>query len=285
MTLITSLPISGRKIPENPQAGPLTGDEVLPIVQDSVTKYAKISDIVLIVLAAISPTSNKTRLGITKLSVNPAVNSNPIAIGTNDPRVSTTGVTEGAYGGQGKGLEIAVDVYGKVTAIRATDLEILASEITGLSEFIQNIGDIKYILNTQSSTLSVWIETRVYKTNEFVLKNKKLFRSLVNGNNFVPGENELKWETIITNNSYTQFKTTIPGIVNFSINWQTDLVPNSAITYAQKHGNNIGAITGVFDAGGGVMTPYSPNYTYTANLDGSINVISFTEVFGTVTII
>lgn len=63
------------------------------------------------------------------------------------------------------------------------------------------------------------------------------------------------------------------------IDWQNDIVPNDTITYAAKHGNNIAEINGVYDAGGGAITPYSPNYTYTLNIDGSINILTITELF------
>jgi len=73
---------------------------------------------------------------------------------------------------------------------------------------------------------------------------------------------------------------------NKIINWQTDLIPNTQVTYLSKHGNSIANIQGHYDAGGGSMTPYSPNYSYTLNNDGNINVLTLTEVFaGTITII
>lgn len=69
------------------------------------------------------------------------------------------------------------------------------------------------------------------------------------------------------------------------ITWQTDIVPNDVITFAQKHGNSIGNIQGHQNLGG-IMTPYTPEYTYTLNGDGTINILTLTTVFaGTITII
>ena len=69
------------------------------------------------------------------------------------------------------------------------------------------------------------------------------------------------------------------------INWQTDVVPDGALTFAQKHGNSIANIQGHQDLDG-IMTPYSPEYTYTLNADGTINILTLTTVFtGTITII
>ncbi|MNR05018.1 hypothetical protein D3C85_1210200 [compost metagenome] len=70
------------------------------------------------------------------------------------------------------------------------------------------------------------------------------------------------------------------------INWQTDIIPNDVVSYAQKNGNSIGRIEGHQDIGGGAMAGYNPNYTYTLNGDGTINILTITEVFaGTITII
>lgn len=71
-----------------------------------------------------------------------------------------------------------------------------------------------------------------------------------------------------------------------AISWQTDIIPDNTLTYAQKHGNSIANIQGHYDAGGGMMTPYSPNYSYTLNPDGTINALIITDLFtGTITII
>jgi len=69
------------------------------------------------------------------------------------------------------------------------------------------------------------------------------------------------------------------------INWQSDIVTNDVVTYAQKHGNSIANIQGHQDLDG-IMTPYSPNYSYTLNADGTINTLTITDLFtGTITII
>lgn len=82
------------------------------------------------------------------------------------------------------------------------------------------------------------------------------------------------------------FKTTIPTVsgIDSTINWQTDLVPDDTRTYAEKHGNAIGAITGIYDDAG-VQRPYNPDWSYT--LTGSnINVLTLTTLFtGKLTII
>lgn len=82
-------------------------------------------------------------------------------------------------------------------------------------------------------------------------------------------------------------KTHLPILVdgNKVINWQNDIVPEGAFTYAQKHGNSIANIQGHQNLDG-TMTPYSPEYTYTLNGDGTINILTLTIVFaGTITII
>lgn len=63
------------------------------------------------------------------------------------------------------------------------------------------------------------------------------------------------------------------------INWQTDIVPFDTITYSVKHGNDISEIKGFYDAGGGAMTPYEPNYSFTLNGDNTINTLTVTELF------
>lgn len=69
------------------------------------------------------------------------------------------------------------------------------------------------------------------------------------------------------------------------INWQTDIIPDNTLTYAQKHGNSIANIQGHQDLAG-IMTPYNPEYTYILNVDGTINILTLTTVFaGTITII
>lgn len=70
-----------------------------------------------------------------------------------------------------------------------------------------------------------------------------------------------------------------------SINWQTDLVPGDTRTFAQKHGNSIGSIDGIFDDGNNVWKKHTPNYSCILN-NGIITVVNITEVFpGIVTII
>ncbi|MBO9671972.1 MAG: hypothetical protein J7577_00900 [Sphingobacteriaceae bacterium] len=75
---------------------------------------------------------------------------------------------------------------------------------------------------------------------------------------------------------------------NKEIDWQNESAPNDPEnrTYAQKHGNSIGRIEGHQDIGSGTMLGYSPNYTYTLNGDGTINLLKITDLFaGTITII
>lgn len=101
----------------------------------------------------------------------------------------------------------------------------------------------------------------------------------------IPGSDSTKWRLIGGGNP----KTTIPYTGDsVTINWQTDVAPGETgdtRTYAEKHGNKIGSIAGIYDAGAGVMTPFTPNFTYTINGTGGIDIITFTEVFGPVTII
>ena len=83
-------------------------------------------------------------------------------------------------------------------------------------------------------------------------------------------------------------KTTIVAAGDLSIAWQIDKTSpaENAPTYAAKHGNSVGNIQGHYDAGGGLMTPYNPNYTYTLDGEGNIITLNITEVFaGTITII
>jgi len=73
-------------------------------------------------------------------------------------------------------------------------------------------------------------------------------------------------------------KTPIPTEGNLTLQWQTDLVPGSVKTYAQTFGNHIFDVVGVFDAGGGIMSPYKPNWSYTKT-GANINTVTLTEVF------
>ncbi|MCX3264821.1 hypothetical protein [Pedobacter agri] len=130
----------------------------------------------------------------------------------------------------------------------------------------------------------VWVQPgadEAYPVNVTVIRGTGIYLSLVNDNQSDPSLDPAKWRRV----GGSDPKTTIQSNADFSINWQTDIVPNDGRTYAQKHGNNIGSITGIYDAGNGVMTPFTPNFTYTVNGTGGINIITFTEVFGPVTII
>jgi len=130
----------------------------------------------------------------------------------------------------------------------------------------------------------VWIQPgpqEAYQSGVVVVKGEGIYLSLINDNQSAPGTDPTKWRLLGGGNP----KTTIPSTGDFSIAWQTDVVPNDSRTYAQKHGNHISNVTGVFDAGGGIMTPFTPNFTYTLNGTGDIDIITFTEVFGPVTII
>lgn len=82
-------------------------------------------------------------------------------------------------------------------------------------------------------------------------------------------------------------KTTLNVNAGFDIDWQNGLVPGDPFNrnYAEKHGNSIANIQGHQNVDG-TMTPYSPEYTYTLNGDGTINILTLTTVFaGTITII
>lgn len=130
----------------------------------------------------------------------------------------------------------------------------------------------------------IWVQPgsdEAYPANVTVIRGNGIYLSLVADNQSDPASDPAKWLRI----GGSDPKTTIQSNADFSINWQTDIVPNEGRTYAQKHGNNIGSVTGIYDAGGGTMTPFTPNFTYTVNGTGGINIITFTEVFGPVTII
>ncbi len=72
--------------------------------------------------------------------------------------------------------------------------------------------------------------------------------------------------------------------VTITITWQTDIVPGDTRTYAQKHGNAIGAITGTYDDSG-VQRPYNPDWSYTLT-GANINILTLTTLFtGKLTII
>jgi hypothetical protein len=79
-------------------------------------------------------------------------------------------------------------------------------------------------------------------------------------------------------------ETILPVSTDLSINWQTDLVPGDAKTFAEKHGNSIGNIEGTY-VDGDIFRGYKPGYSYTMS-NGIIQMVSITEVFpGTITII
>lgn len=69
------------------------------------------------------PTSTTADLGVTRLSVNPAVAGQPIAVGDNDPRVLTTGQVSGLTGGGNTTLHSHTLAWG------ATDVSATASEV------------------------------------------------------------------------------------------------------------------------------------------------------------
>jgi len=78
-------------------------------------------------------------------------------------------------------------------------------------------------------------------------------------------------------NSKGASKTVLAVTGNISIAWQTDLVPSSTLTYAQKHGNIMPSIEGVYLDGTSYIF-YKPGYNY--SLSGSnIATLNITEVF------
>jgi hypothetical protein len=121
------------------------------------------------------------------------------------------------------------------------------------------------------------------KPNDTILVTYIYVPSLASGN--PPYIADSNTPVIIVTGNDVKSKITVPDGAKL-INWQTDIIPNNTLTYAQKHGNSIANIQGHYDAGGGVMTPYSPEYTYTLNGDGTINILTLTTVFaGTIIII
>ncbi|RKD19016.1 hypothetical protein BCY91_14155 [Pelobium manganitolerans] len=185
MAVFNSFPIQGRKITENPASDALTGAEILVLVQGDITKKITLQALFDYFGEVQTSLASAQVLGVVKLSKAPANVLNPIAVGTNDERVGATGVQAGTYG-SGKLLTVEVDQYGKVKSISEETFRVLAENVEGLSLTVQQVGDGKYVLKNSSSTLSVWRDDRVYKKDEFVEKDGKLYKSLEDGNNTDP---------------------------------------------------------------------------------------------------
>lgn len=71
-------------------------------------------------------------------------------------------------------------------------------------------------------------------------------------------------------------KTILAVTGDMSINWQTELVPGSTQTYAEKHGNQMPTIEGVYLDGTSYIY-YKPGFNY--SLSGSnLATLNITEV-------
>jgi hypothetical protein len=69
----------------------------------------------------------------------------------------------------------------------------------------------------------------------------------------------------------------IPVTADLTINWQTDIAPGSTKTYAQVFGNHIFDVKGVWN-NSGVMTPYTPDWSYTKT-GSNINIVTLNAIF------
>lgn len=82
----------------------------------------------------------------------------------------------------------------------------------------------------------------------------------------------------------TARKIAVTVTADFSINWQTDIVPGGTDTYADVIGNLFGTFAYFTD--GANLTKYDPAISYTLDGSGNILVVSFTGTFpGTIIII
>lgn len=72
-------------------------------------------------------------------------------------------------------------------------------------------------------------------------------------------------------------KPAIPTTTDFTIAWQTDIVAGTTKTYAQIFGNHIFDVKGVWNDGG-VMKPYTPDWSFTKT-GSNINIVTLNAVF------
>lgn len=69
----------------------------------------------------------------------------------------------------------------------------------------------------------------------------------------------------------------IPTTSDFTINWQTDIVPGQTKTYAQVFGNHIFDVKAILNDSG-TIRPYTPDWSYTKT-GANINVFTLNAVF------
>lgn len=69
----------------------------------------------------------------------------------------------------------------------------------------------------------------------------------------------------------------IPTTGDFTITWQTDIVPGQMKTYAQIYGNHIFDVKAIWNDGG-TIRPYTPDWSYT-KMGSNINVFTLNAVF------
>lgn len=78
-------------------------------------------------------------------------------------------------------------------------------------------------------------------------------------------------------------KTRLVVTGDFSIDWQNDIVPGTALTYLAVHGNSLSVMA--FFTDGAIKKNYTPSVSFTEDGSGSIDIVTFSDVFAGLIII